>query len=106
MFEQLAAYGNKLAQPIDSINSPELKKKYKIRSEFILDPHTNKLVTRYKGVSAVRNCWRATIYIDEAKKHLGYFPTRELAAEAYNMEALQVFGKSAILNVIQKPESI
>jgi hypothetical protein len=59
----------------------------------------------YKGVSfyKTRGLWRASISINGKPKTLGYFDTPELAAEAYNVEALKHFGEFAKLNVIGEP---
>lgn len=37
--------------------------------------------------------WRATIYINKTKKHLGLFDTKELAAKAYSDAAIDLYGE-------------
>lgn len=53
-----------------------------------------------KGVRLFRGGrkWVATITCNGKNKHLGYFDTKEQAAEAYNKAALQLFGAFARLN--------
>ena len=54
----------------------------------------------YKGVSSVRNKWRATIgsVRKNERRHLGYFPTAEEAARAYDSAATEMYGEFALLN--------
>jgi len=56
----------------------------------------------YKGVSEdkrnLKNRWQAYITIDNKKKHLGYFYSKEDAAKRYNEVAREVFGEYARLN--------
>jgi HNH endonuclease len=54
-------------------------------------PH--KLTSNYKGVSKVNTRWRATIGYQGKTMHLGYFDTPEIAAEAYNNKAKELFGE-------------
>lgn len=56
-----------------------------------------------KGVSLIRGRWRARIYLDGAQCHLGYFPTPEEAALAYDAAAIKHFGEFARLNF---PEAV
>jgi hypothetical protein len=55
-----------------------------------------------KGVSWHKNeeKWRAVIKAEGKYKHLGYFPTKELAALAYNEAAVKYFGEFARTNNI------
>lgn len=55
----------------------------------------------YKGVSCNRNRWRARIKIEGKEKHLGTFDTEIEAAQAYNIAALEAFGKFAYVNPIE-----
>ena len=57
----------------------------------------------YKGVRLFRGGrrWAATIGYNGKNKHLGYFDTKEQAAEAYNKAALELFGAFARLNEIK-----
>lgn len=52
----------------------------------------------FKGVSYHKRDkrWRATL----AGSHLGYFSTKELAAEAYNNAATKLYGEFARLNIL------
>jgi hypothetical protein len=53
----------------------------------------------YKGVSFTRpGKWRAQLTLVGQCQHLGYFPTAEEAARAYDAEALRVWGDYACLN--------
>lgn len=57
----------------------------------------------YKGVSWSKFAkkWSASIKINYAKKHLGYFAIEEEAAKAYNEAAIEFFGKEySELNVL------
>lgn len=55
--------------------------------------------SKYKGVTKNRHyTWKATIQ----DKFLGCFPTEELAAEAYNKAAKEIFGKHAKLNKLER----
>jgi hypothetical protein len=51
-----------------------------------------------KGVGVRNKKWRAYISHKNKHIHLGYFSTKELAAQAYNIKALELFGKFALLN--------
>jgi hypothetical protein len=55
----------------------------------------------YKGVSKRNNKWEASIHLNDKKFHLGYFSTKEEAANAYNEVAKQNFGDYSKLNQIQ-----
>jgi hypothetical protein len=62
------------------------------------DKSTKLKVSKYKGVSKNRHyTWKATIQ----DKFLGCFPTEELAAEAYNKSAKEIFGEYAKLNDLE-----
>lgn len=56
----------------------------------------------FKGVSEdkrnLKNKWQSYITINNKKHHIGYFPTKEDAAEAYNRTAREIFGEYARLN--------
>jgi len=68
--------------------------------------HNSKLPSHntsgYKGVSEdkrnLKNKWQAYITIDNKKKHLGYFSSKEDAARKYNEVAKEIFGEYARLN--------
>jgi len=59
-----------------------------------------KYSSRYKGVywEIQKSRWRAAIYINYERKHLGYFVSEEDAARAYDRAALECFGEFARLN--------
>lgn len=54
----------------------------------------------YKGVSwdKTNQKWRAYIALNRKQKHLGYFDTKEEAAEAYFVAAKKLFGEYAYQN--------
>lgn len=52
----------------------------------------------YKGVSKYWNKWKAQIQVDKKKTHIGYYPTQEDAARAYDEKALELHGEFAYLN--------
>jgi hypothetical protein len=56
----------------------------------------------YKGVRWVTtnklNPWEARISLSGSRKVLGYFPTEEAAASAYDIAAHQLFGTFAMVN--------
>jgi hypothetical protein len=61
------------------------------------------ITSQYKGVSwyAKLSKWKVQIQANGRKKHLGYFVSEELAARAYDAEALVAFGEYARLNFQQ-----
>ena len=53
----------------------------------------------FKGVNLLRGkYWAAHIRENGRQRHLGYFPTAEAAARAYDAQAREVFGEFARLN--------
>ena len=54
----------------------------------------------FKGVSWHKNAWkwRANIKINQKDIHIGYFDTELEAAEAYDIEAIRLFGSFAKTN--------
>lgn len=62
---------------------------------------TKKTLSRYKGVSTHGSNYRAYIKCNQQRIHIGTFSSQELAAEAYNTKALELFGEFASLNVIE-----
>lgn len=57
--------------------------------------------SKYKGVHLLKggNKWKAQINKDGIHYHLGQFDTEILAAEAYNVKAIELFGSFSGLNV-------
>ena len=64
---------------------------------------TKATTSTYKGVSYVRkrNVWEARIKYNNETYRLGYWDVEEDAAHAYNVKAIELFGKYAFLNVLQ-----
>lgn len=64
----------------------------------------NPCTSRYKGVhwNRATNSWRCRMSKNGIYYHLGLFATEELAAEAYNRKAKELFGEFAKLNQIPK----
>lgn len=60
--------------------------------------------SKYKGVTLVKNKWKASITKDGKRIELGCFDTEEEAAAAYNEAATGLFGEYAHLNQTKKPE--
>lgn len=62
----------------------------------------------YKGVywSAQRGLWHASIAKDGTSKFIGGFSNEEDAANAYNVEAIKMFGDKARLNPCKKCKRI
>ena len=55
----------------------------------------------YKGVYKHRDQWQAQIVHKGKKIHIGYYPSKELAAVAYNIYAKSLFKEFAHLNTIE-----
>lgn len=78
----------------------------------LCDPSTNQANSRlprtntsgYRGVSLDKALkspqWRARIKYRQKEYWLGYFPTKEAAARAYNAKAKELFGEFARLNPV------
>jgi len=63
-------------------------------------PVTN--TSGYKGVSWKKRAklWEAYLNLNNRKKHIGYFHSKEDAALSYNDEAKKTFGAFANLNIV------
>ena len=55
---------------------------------------------QFKGVVPVRGKWRARIGLNYKRLHLGYFPTKEKAVDAYDKAAKKHFKEFANLNKV------
>ena len=94
---------------IDHINSNSLDNRRKnLRICFRAQNQMNRgkqlnNTSGYKGVywNKVWNKWLSAINIKKKQKHLGYFPTKEKAALAYNEAAKKYHGDFARLNIIR-----
>lgn len=56
--------------------------------------------SQYRGVGQAKASgrWRASIYVNRQRIHLGYYATELAAAQAYDEAALTYYGAQAILN--------
>lgn len=65
-------------------------------------PKTAGRTSIYKGVSRAKNRherpWRAQIQQDGRNRSLGYYPTQEAAARAYDAKAIELWGEYACVN--------
>ena len=61
-------------------------------------PATPQFTSRFRGVCAERNKWRAQITIAGKKQFLGTFETQRQAAAAYDRAALRYHGAKAVTN--------
>lgn len=62
-----------------------------------------KSISGFKGVSKAnssKNMWRASIGFNGSNLHIGNYPTKHDAAEAYNKRAMELFGEFASLNSV------
>jgi hypothetical protein len=57
--------------------------------------------SRYVGVTLKKGRWKASIMKDAKTISLGCYGSESEAALAYNVKALQLYGKNAYLNVIK-----
>jgi len=55
--------------------------------------------SQYKGVTKVKGRWRAYISLAGKVRHLGYYPTEEEAATAYDRAAKDLHGAYCSLNL-------
>lgn len=66
---------------------------------------TNPYKGVYEGRKAKTKTWRALIQKDKVRVHLGYFPTPEDAARAYDRAAIDLHGPYAVLNFPEEQRS-
>lgn len=93
------------AKMIDHINGDKLdNRKQNLRicthQQNMQNSRPRKGTSPYKGVSwhNTRKEWRAQIYHNGKKMHLGSFATDVEAARAYNKKARELFGEFAYIN--------
>lgn len=60
--------------------------------------------TGYRGVHAAGNRYKAVIYINGERRHIGYYATARLAAIAFNEESLKHYGQDGKLNIIPETD--
>lgn len=89
-------------QIVDHINGDRLDcRKANLR---ITDYHGNSRnakphgESQYRGVARDRKKWKARIYANGRREHLGVFDSEEEAARAYDKRAMELFGEYARLN--------
>jgi hypothetical protein len=102
--EILKRYGLLIKKFVDHINHNGLdNRKSNLRTVTDSENQMNRQsFSGYKGVTSYRTGkWRASAKLNQKNIHLGYFETKELAAEAYNRFAKENFGDFAYLNQIQ-----
>lgn len=65
----------------------------------------NNTSSKYKGVSWSKDAqkWHASISLNGARKCLGFFPSEDEAALAYNWAAIGIHGRFARLNFLTSP---
>jgi hypothetical protein len=56
------------------------------------------LHSSFRGVTKNGKYWRAIIRANNVRRNIGYFPTAEAAARAYDQAAIELFGEFANLN--------
>lgn len=56
--------------------------------------------SRFKGVNIFKSQWQSRITANGLRIFLGYFPTEEQAAKAYNRAALRYHKSFALLNEV------
>ena len=72
------------------------------RSQNSMNQKKTRGASKYKGVNwhNQRGYWKAEIKLNGKKKHLGVFLSELEAAEAYNLAAIEKFGKFAKINTL------
>lgn len=97
-------------QGVFKLNFPELKEKY-LNNEIVIFKNINfqqgvkkqsNTSSKYVGVSFIKstNKWRSMIYFNKNGIFLGYFDTEIEAALKYNEKSIELYGKSAKINII------
>jgi len=99
-------------QPIDHKNGNGLdNRRSNLRlctpAQNAMNRRPQKHSSRYKGVRwhSDYSKWVARIKVNQKLIHIGCFQTEEEAAEAYNREAVKLFGEFAMLNKIEREVS-
>ncbi len=82
----------------DGLNNTRANLRYATKANNIHNSRPTRGVSRFKGVSATRDRWKAQIVAKGVHYHLGHHDTQEQAARAYDEAAARLFGRFAYLN--------
>jgi hypothetical protein len=98
--------GAKEGQEVDHINGNGLDNR-RVNLRFVTRAQNNMNKAKYKhskspykGVTKYGEAWKAAIYFEKKRIHLGVFDNAEDAGKAYNAKAKELFGEHARLNII------
>jgi hypothetical protein len=87
----------------NKLNNQVTNLRYATQSQNMMNRTKSQNTTsKYKGVNFHKKSqkWVAQIQLNNKNLHLGLFNSEEVAAEAYNTKAIELFGEFANLNVI------
>jgi hypothetical protein len=82
----------------DGLNNQRYNLRVCSRAENAKNRHTSTGRSRFKGVWRDRSSWRATIWSDGKRSHLGSFVSERKAARAYDKAARELHGEFACTN--------